>query len=235
VRSPRAGQPRVFTRPTPRGIELRVDGTLASLFRPGHLRSGPVWDALAAPLVALPAARRRRILFLGFGGGSAARLARAMVPDAEMVGVERDPEVLRLARRDFGIDALGVEIVEGDVLDYLEREPRRFDAVVEDVLEGSVRRPHRTRTLLERYHLVHRRVARGGVLVVNSLHETPALTRLLRRSPQTLVRLDVKDHYNSILALGPRTLRSRELRARLRAHPLLSPSLPDWTLRTIRP
>jgi spermidine synthase len=235
VRSSPSRKPRVYTRRTSSGIELRVDGTLASVFKPGHLRSGPVWDALAAPLVALPEKPRPRILFLGFGGGSVARLARALAPDAEMVGVERDPEVLRLARRDFEIEKLGVEIVEGDVLDYLERESRTFDAVVEDVLEGSVRRPHRTRTLLERYHLVKRRVARGGVLIVNSVHETPMLTRLLRQSAETLVRLDVKDYYNSVLALGPRSLRPSILRPRLRAHPILSPALSGWTLRTICP
>jgi spermidine synthase len=211
-----------------------VDGTLASVFRPGQARSGPVWDAMAAPIVALPR-RPRRLLFLGFGGGSAARLARALAPDATIVGVERDPDVLRLARRDFAVDELGAEILQEDALAYLERERRTFDVVVDDVFEGTVRRPHRTRALLERYHLVKRRVRPGGILVVNSIHETPKLTRLLAQSPETLVRLDVKDYYNSILALGPAELRPPVLRPRLRAHPILSQSLGDWSLRTIRP
>ena len=57
-----------------------------------------VWDAIAAPILWLPESRRRRILILGLGGGSIARIARALAPKAEIVGVELDRDVVRLAR-----------------------------------------------------------------------------------------------------------------------------------------
>ena len=98
---------------------LRVDGTFASWLRArARLTTGSVWDALAAPLLLLPPARRRRVLLLGLGGGSAARLVRALAPRARIVGVELDREVLRAARRHFDLDALGVEVVNADAREY---------------------------------------------------------------------------------------------------------------------
>jgi len=68
--------------------ELYVDGTFASCWEPGRTTTGPVWDALALPLLGLPPRRRRRVLVLGLAGGSAARLVRALAPRAAITGVE---------------------------------------------------------------------------------------------------------------------------------------------------
>jgi len=54
----------------------RIDGTFASWYEPGRAVTGSVWDALAAPILLLPRARRSRVLILGLGGGSAARIVR---------------------------------------------------------------------------------------------------------------------------------------------------------------
>lgn len=227
-------RPRVYTRRVRDGIELRIDGTLASFHRPGEIRTGPVWDALAAPLLAVPARRRRQILVLGFAGGSVARVMRALAPEATIVGVDRDADVLRVARREFGIDALGVEFAVADAVTFLEKERRRFDAIVEDVIVGSVRSVRRPTHLLARYELVTRRLAPGGVLILNTIHDTAAMTQMLLRCPGTLVRLSVDEHYNHILALGPKELQASELREAIREDPVLAESLPAFALRTIR-
>ena len=86
--------------------ELHVDGTFASCYEPGRVTTGSVWDALAAGLAALPSRRRRSVLLLGLGGGSAARVVRALAPRAQIVGVEIDPSVVRLARHWFDLDEL---------------------------------------------------------------------------------------------------------------------------------
>ncbi|MFP8874131.1 MAG: hypothetical protein VCB42_06300, partial [Myxococcota bacterium] len=62
-----------------------MDETLASFQRPGEITTGSVWDAMAAPLLALPASRRGRVLLLGLGGGSVARIVRALAPEALIV------------------------------------------------------------------------------------------------------------------------------------------------------
>jgi hypothetical protein len=70
------------------GLELRIDGTQASVHRPGGALTGVVWWALASPLLLLPRRRRRRVLRLGLAAGSVARAVRALDPGSEIVGVE---------------------------------------------------------------------------------------------------------------------------------------------------
>src|SRR5262245_41530744 len=88
----RGAAARVEVREGRRGRALRVDGTFASWYTPGSALTGSVWDALAAPLCWLPKLRRRSVLVLGLGAGSAARLVRALAPGARIVGVERRSE-----------------------------------------------------------------------------------------------------------------------------------------------
>jgi spermidine synthase len=192
-----------------------------------------VWDALAAPLLTLDS-KRARVLLLGLGGGSVARVVRALLPGARIVAVEKDREVVSVARRRLGLGALGLEIVMDDALHYLRRERRLFDAVIEDLMVGTNRTVRKPDGLVERYDLVARRVSRGGVLVVNTIHETPRMVRVLEARRGTLVSLAVRGYYNRILALGPRSLRAPALRARLGAHPLLAPALTVLSLRTLK-
>lgn len=107
------------------------EGTF-SYYHPREIFTGFSWDALSAsPLLA----RRRveSILILGLGGGTAARQCRLLYPDAEIVGVERDPEVLRAAKTHFGLANLAIKMVESPGESYLDSCGRRFDAILDDM------------------------------------------------------------------------------------------------------
>ena len=227
---------RVHVREGRHGRELRVDGTLASYYRPGVASTGSVWDAIAAPILALEPGRRRRALVLGLGGGSAARLIRSLAPAAHVVGVELDAEVVAAAREHFDLDALGVEVVLGEALAVLRRERRRFDIVIEDVFVGTNRHVRKPEGFpLPGLKLAWRRVAPGGVLISNTIHEGPAVARALRQvAPgRTLLSVGVRDYYNHILALGPPSLQARRLRACLADQPTLRDALPKLVFRTL--
>jgi spermidine synthase len=217
-------------------LELRVDGTFASLYRQDTPLTGSVWDALAAPILALAPARRRRVLILGLGGGSAARLARALAPRARIVGVEIDAEVVALARRWFALGTLGLEVVRADARRYLERCRERFDAVLEDVFVGpgrAVRKPDWI--LAGGLARAAARVAPGGVLASNALDEAPAVARAVAAAfPRTLA-IDVAGFDNRILVGGPSGLSARALRAAVAASPVLGPSAANLRFRTLRP
>ena len=122
---------------------LVVDETFASFYRPGEIVTHCVWDAIAAPILWLSPKRRRRILILGLGGGSVARLARALAPEAEIVGVEFDPEVVRLARAHLELDSLDVQVEIADAHAWLKTAKGRFDAILEDVFVGVGRSVHK--------------------------------------------------------------------------------------------
>ena len=214
-------------------LELRVRGTFASYYRPGSALTGSVWDALAAPLLAL-SARAPSVLLLGLGAGSAARVARALAPEARIVGVEIDPEVVALARRHFELDALGVEVVQADASVYLERSRERFDAVLDDVFIGRGRAVHKPAWLLARgLASAAARVAPGGVLASNALDEAPEIARGLALRFPRVVAIDVAGYDNRVLVGGPARLAGRALRAAVARSPVLSPSLRTFRFRTL--
>ena len=226
---------RVEVRESARGRALCVDGTFASLLRPGRVTTGSVWDALAAPLLSLSPERRERVLLLGLGGGSVARLARALLPRARIVGVERDPRVLAVARQHFQLDALSLEVVLADARHYLVHEREAFDAVLEDIFVGSGRRVRKPDWLPEPgLTLAAARLRPGGLLVTNSLDEWPSARRVLRARLGRVVSIEVEGYDNRILAAGPTALSAKDLRAAVAAHPVLAATLPKLRLRMLR-
>ena len=226
--------PRVDVRHTRQGVELRIDGTLASVHRPGGALTGVVWWALASPILLLPRTRPRRVLLLGVAAGSVGRAVRALDPDAAIVGVEYDPQVVRMARRHFSLDDLGMELVVGDALDYLRRERRRFDLIVEDLFVGpsrSVRKPDWLAG--EGYRLIRRRLHRAGYVVSNTIHETPTIVRAMRPFGGRVVSLDVRGHWNRVTVCGRDLPSPRALRAALAARAETGRILGRLALRTV--
>lgn len=225
---------RVRVQESPLGRELRVDDTFASWYRPGSATTGSVWDALAAPILALPQARRRRVLILGLGGGSAARLMRALAPKARIVGVEFDADVLRAARRHFDLDALALEVVHDDARAFLARERRRFDLVCEDVFVGTGSRVRKPDWLPEPgLALAARRILPGGLLVTNALDEAPRALRILGNLRPGRLQIEVAEYDNRILVAGPADLSAKDLRRAVAASDLLAPVLPRLRFRTL--
>jgi spermidine synthase len=234
VSGARATGDRVEVRHGRRGRVLRINGTFASWYRPGTPLTGSVWDALAAPLLLLPPVRRRRVLILGLGGGSAARVVHALAPRARIVGVELNAQVVRAARRHFDLDELGVEVVEADAREYVDTTRRQFDVVIEDIFVGrgrSVRKPD----WLPRpgLHRVARRLARGGLLVSNSIDETAAVARSMRLLFPSVLGIGIEGYDNRVVVGGPAPLDARALRAAVAAHRVLSPTLPMLSFRKL--
>ena len=168
---------RVHVRDGKDGRELIVDGTFASFYRPGSSVTGSVWDAIAAPLLAIPTKRRRSVLILGLGGGSAARIVRAIAPAARIVGVELDPAVVRAAREHLDLDELAVDVIQEDALSFLQGDRGGYDAILEDVFVGEGDAVHKPGWLPRPgLELAAERLAPGGVLVSNTLDEARSVS-----------------------------------------------------------
>jgi len=226
-------RPRVEIRRVRGAVELRIDGTQASLHRPGGALTGVVWWALASPMLLLRPRRRRRALLLGLAAGSVARAVRALDPTAGIVGVELDPEVVRLARRHFGLDRLGIELVVGDALEFLRHDRRRFDLIVEDLFIGPSRSVRKPGWLLgEGYRLIRRRLRPGGYVVSNTIHEMPGIVRAMRPFGNRIVSLDVRGHWNRVTVCGRDLPLPRALRRALAGRAETSRILPRIALRT---
>jgi spermidine synthase len=215
---------------------LVVDETFASFYRPGEVATRCVWDAIAAPLLWLPPARRRRILVIGLGGGSVARIARALAPSARITGLELDAGVVGLARQHFDLDALDLDVEIGDALGWLERHAggrRRYDAILEDVFVGEGDGVHKPDWIPDPAHeMAFSLLAPGGVFVSNTLDEHAVVARALRARFEDLVEIETEDYDNRVLAAAEGGFTGAALRRRVAASPVLAASLPILRFRT---
>lgn len=222
-------------KPTGQGLALEVEGTFASYYEPGRDVTGSVWDAIAAPVLALAPERRREILILGVAGGSAARVVRAIAKDAHITGVELSPEVIEAARAHFDLDALGLEIEIADALEFLRTSRRQFDLILEDVFVGVGRGVHKPGWLPEPGHeLARARLKPGGLLVSNTLDEAGEVVTAMRGRFPGVVRIEVEDYENVIVVGGPDWLSGSQLRRAVSEDPVLAPSLPALSFRSLR-
>ena len=213
--------------------ELRVDGTFASVYAPGDATTGSVWDAIAAGVLAVAPEDRRHVLLLGLGGGSAARIVRALAPEARITGVEIDADVVTLARRWFDLDALRVETVVADARAFVARTRARYDVVLEDCFVGPERELAKPAGMPE--PLLGRVAARlrpGGVVVSNTLDEHRAVAAALRAHFPRLVEIGIAGYDNRVLVGGPAGLGGAMLRRAVAQSPVLAPTLPVLSFRS---
>jgi spermidine synthase len=129
-------------------------------------------EALVHPVLA---GRRERVLVLGGGDGLALREVLRYPDVREVVEVELDPAVLRLAREDprltelneHSLDDPRVRVVPADAFAWLRETTERFDAIVVDMPD-----PDSTATAKlyseEFYLLARRALAPGARMVVQA-------------------------------------------------------------------
>jgi len=229
------GASRVRVKTVSGGREFLVDGTLASWYDPDSAATGSVWDALVAPTLCLAPARRKRFLILGLGGGSTARLIRALAPAAKIVGVEIDAGVIKAARQEFGLDALGIEVVQADGRDFLNQDRHRYDLVIDDIFIGKGEGVRKPMWMLDWGVLAAaERLAKGGVLSCNTIGERHVVSKILREHFPSILSLDVDGYENRIFAASTSPLSGRELRSELSEEPLFETVLPRLSLRSLK-
>lgn len=233
-RPARTRRPRVEVRKSGDGVALEVEGTFASWYRPGSSVTGSVWDAIAAPLLALPAKRRKEILILGVAGGSAARVVRAIAPEAHITGVELFQDVIDAAREHFDLDALRLDLVIGDALAFLRDDERRFDLILEDVFVGVGRSVHKPGWLPQPGHeLAKSRLEPGGLLVSNTLDEASEVAQSMKKLFPGVLRIEVEEYENVIVVGGPATLSATVLRKEVASDSVLGASAQALSFRTL--
>jgi spermidine synthase len=143
---------------------------------------------------------------------------------------------VRLARRWFELDALGVEVVTDDAARFLRRTRARFDVVFEDVFMGDTRRLRKPPGFpLPALDHVQRILRPGGIAVCNTLDESAEVRVALAARFARLVRVTIDDYENQIFVASDGPLSAAALRGAVAADPVLAPSLGALSFRRVRP
>lgn len=212
---------------------LRINDTFASTYEPGRVTTGSVWDAIACGVLALPQERRKRVLLLGLGGGSAARIVRALAPEATIVGVELSPDVVRLAREHLDLDALDLEVRIGDAREWIRSEQTFYDAILEDVFVGSGRKAFKPEGLpLPLLAEAKAQLRPGGVLVSNALDEATAVRKAMTGLFSNTIEVGLVDFDNRIYVGSDAALSARGLRSAVARDAVLAETLPQLRFRS---
>ena len=150
---------------------LVVDGSVLSIYpRDGDwTRARKEYWGQALDMARLPP--RPAVLLVGLGGGTQLHLLRQRVTPRHVTAIERDPVIVRLAQRFFGLgDVPGLEFRCGEAgvaVEALQRARRRFDIILEDCTYDETAE----RSIPLAVNLA-RLVSGRGILVVNR-HRRP--------------------------------------------------------------
>jgi len=222
---------RVIERPDgSRALELNEGQAQHSVYEPGGVLTGDVWDGhLVLPFTALERPPRR-VAILGNAAGTTSRAYEELFPNTRVDGVEIDPELSQIGRRFFDMSNPRLHLYHEDARPYLRRNDARYDVISVD----AYRQPYIPFYLATRefFELVRERLVPGGVLIVNAGHPEgqdeleKVLTASIGEAFPHVVRDPIEDT-NTLIVASERPLSAARLRG---AVPSLPPDLRSTAL-----
>jgi spermidine synthase len=161
------------------------------------------------------AAKVERILEIGLGGGRTVSYLNAALPDASIVSVELDKDVVDLAKKYFRFtetDKLRAVVSDGRA--FLMRNSELWDVILIDAYRGPFVPFHLLTK--EFYALVKSRLAPGGVVVQNIEPTTMLFDSATATLNSVFPSVDLYDCDTNVVAIGydGPSLRQADLLAR---------------------
>ncbi len=76
-----------------------------------------------------------KVLILGLGGGTVAKLVKKYWPESKITGVEIDPIMIELGKKYLGLK--NVEIIIQDAYEFIKKNKEKYDLVIVDLYIGD--------------------------------------------------------------------------------------------------
>ena len=147
------------------------------------------------------AAKVERILEIGLGGGRIASYLGAALPDAEILTVELDKDVVELAKKYFRYEeAENMKTVVADGRAFLLRDNRTWDVILLDAYRGPFVPFHLLTK--EFFALVKSRLAPGGVVLQNIEPTTMLFDSATATLHSVFPSVDFYDGVENVVAVG---------------------------------
>jgi spermidine synthase len=160
----------------------------------------------------------QRAAFVGLGGGRTASYLVRNFPDLRMDVAELDPEVIRLAKKYFGVqeqDRLKIHAQDGRI--FLARSKERYDAVFLDAYRGPFVPFHLLTK--EYFELIKAKLNPGGVVAQNVEPTTMVLDSAIKTIAAVFRNVDTYEAGGNvvIIAYDGAPIPEKTLRERARA------------------
>ncbi len=213
-------------------LELNEGQAVHSIYEPGTVLTGGVWDGYLSVPRAVLDEPPRTMAMLGNAAGTVSRAYARFHPDTRIDGVEIDGEVTQAGRDWFDLDAnRRLTTYTEDARPFLRRIDRRYDLIGID----AYRQPYIPFYLAttEFFDLARSRLEPGGAVVVNIGHPEgqdaleQTITRTLRSSFRHVARYAIEDTSTLLVASDVAPSRDRLRAAQARAAPELQPLLAE--------
>ncbi len=170
-----------------------LDGSLPLFDVWGYYGAAPAWTASGVP---------SRVLLLGLGGGTSARILRELYPSSEIVGVELDPQVVQAGQRFLGMPT-DIQVEIEDARAWLTRDTSRYDLILVDAFQF----PYVPFQLCTRefFQALDLHLAPGGAVLLNvgrdadSYEVVQALAATLAGVFPVVRGVDVRNGSNTVL------------------------------------
>ncbi len=140
----------------------------------GLLQSGGllevIWGKAIKKITKLPNFSATRCLILGLGGGTLAELVNQKFPDVKIIGVEIDPEIIRLGKKYFRLDKIpNLEVINDDAIKFINKRNSlgKSDLIFVDLYIGD-KIPKKVETDDFLINL-KKKLSKNGIIVFNRL------------------------------------------------------------------
>ena len=181
---------------SPLATEFRVAGAIHASYHRKRFLTGLAWDLLAASAMLRPAGKPASILMLGVAGGTALRTLRHLLPEVSLTGIDLDAEFIDLAEKEMHLAETGAEIVIADAYEWVKKNKRRFDVIIDDLYLAGAEDVFRADTCdADWLGLLKGSLAPGGILALN------LVTGPGHRAKQSATRKNLAARFPCIRAL----------------------------------
>ena len=138
----------------------------------GLTQSGGIVESIWKDVFkSLPKDNISKVLILGLGGGTIAKLGHKKWSEAKITGVDIDPIMVDLGKKYLGLKEGKTEIIISDAFEYCQKQDskkKKFDLIFVDLYQGD-KFPEKFET--DNFiHLVRRLLAREGLVMFNRLY-----------------------------------------------------------------
>lgn len=212
----------VVDRDSRRVLMLNEGQAIHSVYWPGHVLSGGIWDyfLLAPYFSSLPGPEEiESLCIIGLAAGTAAKEYTIIYGSIPIDGVEIDPEIVEVGRRFFDMNEPNLNVIVQDGRYFLAQSDSKYDIIIAD----AYRQPYIPFHLATRefFDLALKHLNSGGVVVINvgrtasDFRLVDVLAATMDQVFDTVFILDVPGDSNSLVIGTEQETSLESLHARL--------------------